>query len=147
MSQCIPREKSRKLNKHKNYIECSHIHPSKTCRRQYRAADLSTAHLPFKALRDPTIYTVYPKAPSKARPLIHLPCLTRSSQCLDQEVMTYTSAVISSLSKESLSCSLLAHQSISSSQQNSFRHKQSSGSAHRQLQSPWISSYRSAPRQ
>ena len=35
----------------------------------------------------------------------------------------------------------------SSSQQNSFRHQQSSGSAHRQLQSPWISSYRSAPRQ
>ena len=81
------------------------LYPSKTCRRQYRAKHLSAAHLQFKALRDPTKYTVYQKASSKARPLIHLPCLTRSSQCLDQQVMTYTSTVLSSLSKESLSYS------------------------------------------
>ena len=37
---------------------------------------------------------------------------TYTAQCLDQQVMTYTSRVISSLSKESLSLSLLPHQSI-----------------------------------
>ena len=119
MSQCIPRKKSRKQNKHKSYIECSHIHPSKTCRRKYRAARLSTTHLPFKALRDPTIYTVYQKASSKARPLKHLPCLTRSSQCLDQQVMIFPSHFWHT--SQSSGC-------YSSSQENNFRHQQSSRS-------------------